>query len=245
MEELKVLEELGLSATEVKVYLALLEMGDSKAGDVITHTNLQNSVVHLTLGRLVDKGLASFVRHGKIRHYQSADPRNLLRWIDEKRHRVEEILPSLLARQVHKERQEAEVFEGLRGFKAMLYKFIEDSEPGDEYLFFAFFTPIEQRDREVYQFYREFLDERQRRGIKVRGIAHSSRRKLFQEIDYDLDAILFTDLPYIQNVSVFRNKIIITPWQYHPIAFLITSRQVADNFRDYFKLLWSTYKPAR
>lgn len=243
MDDLKVFEELGLSATEVKIYLALLELGESRAGEIITHTNLQNSVVHLTLGRLVDKGLASFVRHGKVRQYQATDPRNLLRWIDEKRHRVEELLPSLLARQVHKERQEAEVFEGLRGFKAMLYKLIEDYEKGDEYLFFAFYTPIEQRDREVYQFYREFLDERRRRGIKVRGIAHVSRRTLFEEIDYDMDAILFTDVPYIQNVSVFRNKIIITPWQYHPVAFLITSRQVADNFREYFNLLWSTYKP--
>lgn len=240
--DVRVLEEFGLSPAEIKVYLALLELGGCRAGDVIRHSGLQNSVVHLMLNKLVERGLASFVRQGKIKEYSAADPRNFLRWIDDRRHRFEDLLPHLLERQAVRERQEAEVFEGLRGFKGMAFKFIEDAQAGDEYLFFAFYTPIEQRDREVYTFYRDFTEERKKRGIKIRGIAHESRRPLFEELGFDTSTLVFVTFPTVQNVSIFRNRIILTPWQYHPVGFLITSRQVADNFRDYFNSIWYQFR---
>ena len=70
-----VLNEIGLTEAEEKIYLALTELGSAKAGAIISSTGLQNSVVHLTLGKLVKKGLISFVRKGKVRHYQAADPK--------------------------------------------------------------------------------------------------------------------------------------------------------------------------
>lgn len=51
---------------QIKVYLALLELGANKAGAVMRKAQLQNSVVHMTLSKLVDKGLATFVRYGKV-----------------------------------------------------------------------------------------------------------------------------------------------------------------------------------
>lgn len=236
------LEDLGLTNAEIKVYSALLELGNTKAGDVIRQTGLQNSVVHMTLQKLVEKGLASFVRHGKVKHYQATNPRNILKWIDEKRQRFEDVLPQLLAKQAHVERQEAEVFEGFRGFKAMCYKFIEDAEPGDEYLFFAFITQSEEIDREVYSFYREFTLDRQRRDILIRGVAHESRKNLFASLGYDLKQIAFVNFPTLQNASIFRNKIILTPWQDRHVGFLLTSHQVASNMRDYFYSIWNHYK---
>ncbi len=240
--ETSVLEDLGFSKAEVKVYFALLELGITKAGEIIRHTGLQNSVVHMTLQHLVEKGLASFSKHGQIKHYSATDPKNIVQWIEDKKFRFQQILPQLLAKQERVERQEAEVFEGFRGFKALCYKFIEDAEPGDEYLFFAFITPNEELDRMVYEFYTEFYGDRVRRGIKMRGVAHESRRELFKSLNYDIKQIVFVNYPTIQNVSVFRNKIILTPWQDKQVAFLITSSQVAENFRTHFNSIWSYHK---
>lgn len=236
------LENLGLTNAEIKVYFALLELGSTKAGDVIRHSGLQNSVVHMTLQKLVEKGLASFIRHGKIKHYQATDPRNIIRWIDEKKLKFEQILPQLIEKQEHVERQEAEVFEGFRGFKAMCYKFIEDADPGDEYLFFAFITPSIEVDRQVYAFYREFAEDRRRRGLVIRGVAHETRKSLFEELRYDTKQIAFVNFPTIQNVSICRNRIIMTPWTDKQVAYLITSHQVATNFRDYFYSIWNHYR---
>jgi len=240
--ETSILENIGLSNAEIKVYLSLLELGSTKAGGVLKHSGLQNSVVHMTLNKLVEKGLASFVRHGKVKFYRATDPRNIMRWMDEKKHQFETILPGLLARQNMQERQEAEVFEGIRGFKAMLYSFIEDAEPGDDYLAFAFITKTGQYDEEVFGFYREFTQDRTRRGLTIKLVAHSSQRERFKRLGWDAGAIHFVDYPTLQNISICRNKVVFTPWEERQVSFMITSQQLADNYREYFYSIWNYKK---
>ena len=57
----RILEDIGLTNAEIKIYLALLELGTSTAGPILEKSGLQNSVVHMTLKKLVDKGLVTFV----------------------------------------------------------------------------------------------------------------------------------------------------------------------------------------
>ena len=77
----QILEDIGLTPAEIKIYLALLELGATTAGPILQKTGLQNSVVHMTLNKLVDKGLISFVKEGKINHYQAANPKHIIEFI--------------------------------------------------------------------------------------------------------------------------------------------------------------------
>jgi sugar-specific transcriptional regulator TrmB len=235
------LEEIGLTGAEIKVYLALVEMGSVKAAAILQKSGLQNSVVHLTLAKLTKKGLVSFVRRGAVRYYQSCDPRYLLRFLEEKKLKFEKVLPQLLSLQQPYERQEAEVFEGLSGFKAMLYSFIEDAEPGDDYLFFSFHPGTRDRYPEVFEFYKEFEKERQRRGLIVRGIAPKELQNFFA--GRAVENVLFVDFPTVLNLSVCRNKVVMTPWEDdRQISFLVTSRHLSSNFRQYFYSIWNHYQ---
>src|SRR3989344_661405 len=81
----QILEDIGLTNAEIKVYLALLELGSSSAGPVIEKSGLQNSVVHMTLNRLLDKGFVSYYMEGKRTHYQAANPKHLVDYINEKK----------------------------------------------------------------------------------------------------------------------------------------------------------------
>ena len=76
-----ILEDLGLTNAEIKVYLALLELGTTKAGLIIRKTSLQNSVVHLTLLKLVEKGFVSFIKKGGVKEYSASNPENILKFI--------------------------------------------------------------------------------------------------------------------------------------------------------------------
>ena len=53
-----ILEDLGLSNAEIKVYLALLRLGSSHAKPIIENTNLQGSVVFRALTSLINKASA-------------------------------------------------------------------------------------------------------------------------------------------------------------------------------------------
>ena len=113
-----VLEELGLSNAEAKIYLALLGLGSSKTGDIIDRTKLQSSTVYHVLGSLVEKGLVSYVLKGKIKFYQAEDPNSFLLFLEEKKRKLNEILPELRRKErLSKQKQTAKVYEGLKGVK--------------------------------------------------------------------------------------------------------------------------------
>ena len=236
-----VLNEIGLTEAEKKIYLALLEFSSAKAGALIGTTGLQNSVVHLTLGKLVKKGLVSFVRKGKIRYYQAADPRNLVQLVEDRRKRIENLLPFLMAKRDPFEHQEAEVFEGLTGLQVMLYELIEDTDPEDEYLFFAFTCDYEETEKKVYEFYREFSELRISRGLTIKGIAKKELKQRFIDRSWPHEKILFVDFPTIRNASVCGNKVVFTPWDQREVSFLITSQQLATNLSEYFYSIWDNY----
>jgi sugar-specific transcriptional regulator TrmB len=44
-----ILEELGLTKTEIKVYITLLELGSSSAGIILDKSKLPNSTIHRDL----------------------------------------------------------------------------------------------------------------------------------------------------------------------------------------------------
>lgn len=234
-----VLGDIGFTNAEVKVYLALLELGSSSAGPIIDKAELQNSVVHMTLHRLVDKGFVTFIKKGKIKQYHPTDPRNIVNFIEEKKRRFESILPALLSRQQKLEKQEAEVYEGFRGLKFMLYDMIKDAKKGDEYLFFSFYTKNHDDFDSVYLFYKDFENIRKKRGIITKGIAPSSIKNKFN--GRNVSNMIFVDFPIPTNISIFGNKIIFTPWEDKKISFLINSRQLAESFRVYFYSIWNNH----
>jgi len=234
--DISILEDIGLTTSEIKVYLALLETGVTTAGPLIDKTRLQNSVVHMTLHKLVNKGFASYVLRGKIKHYHATSPNNVVKYIDEKKQRFEELLPELLAKQSEEERQEAEIYEGFKGFKNMLATFIEDAEPGDEYCFFIFYHPRTEENERFYAFYKEFDNERHKRGITVKGIAERPLEKYL--VGRPLLNYKLVDFPILQNISIFRDKVIFTPFEQRTVSFLIRSQQLAESFRKYFHTIW-------
>jgi HTH-type transcriptional regulator, sugar sensing transcriptional regulator len=235
-----ILEDIGLTNAEIKIYLALLELGQATAGPVIKRTKLQNSVVHMTLAKLVEKGLVSFIIKGKIKHYQATDPSNITEFIEDKKRRFEQILPELLLKQRSTVKQSAEVYEGFKGFKTMLYDLIKDGKKGDEFLFFSFYTHNPDDFDNVYTFYNEYEKKRKELGLKVKGIASKEIKSKFQS--RDIRNILFVDFPVPLNISVFKNKVIFTPWEDERVSFLIHSRQLANSYRKYFYSIWKKYK---
>ena len=49
----QILEDIGLTGSEIKVFLTLLELGSSTAGKVVGKSGLQNAVVHRAFHSLI------------------------------------------------------------------------------------------------------------------------------------------------------------------------------------------------
>ena len=237
--DISALEHLGLTNTEIKVYLCLLKLGSSKAGPIIKSTGLQNSVVHLILGKLTNSGLISFSKKNQVKIYQANDPRYLLTIADERRKSLEKVVPELLSLRKNIQLPEAEIYQGLTGLKNMCYKFIENSSPGEDFMFFGFSSSNQSYTNAVYEFYREYTDYRLRRGLVLRGIANEHMKEQFIKNQWPHKNIKFVHFPIIQNTSVYRNKVMFVPWEDSQTSFLITSDGLAEYFRNYFNSIWN------
>src|SRR3989339_1914995 len=93
-----ILEDIGLTGAEIKVFMTLLELGSSSAGKVVEKSGLQNAVVHRAFHSLAEKGLVTYVFNGRIKEYQAIEPKLLIDFIEEKKKKLEKILPELEAR---------------------------------------------------------------------------------------------------------------------------------------------------
>ncbi|MFH0949372.1 MAG: helix-turn-helix domain-containing protein, partial [Candidatus Aenigmatarchaeota archaeon] len=127
-----ILEDFGLTQSEIKVYIALLELGSNSAGAILEKSRLQNSVVHRALNSLIEKGLISYVLEGKKKIYQATNPENFHDFIQDKLKRFDEILPELKKKQrIAKVSTFAEVFKGKRGINQLYMTLLNST--GKEY----------------------------------------------------------------------------------------------------------------
>jgi len=232
-----ILEELGLSKGEITAYTTLLSLGTTKVGPIIEKSAMASSAVHNALHTLINKGLVSSIKKGKISFYQPAPARYIGKFIEQKKQRFLEILPQLEEKEKRQnEKQEAEVFEGLKGVTTMLNLFIEDLKKGEEFLFFA--TNITTKNKEIQEFFERYDFKRKEKGLRVRGLAPLNMKPLF-EGRKDLK-VRYPKFPIPKSIGIVRNRIEITCWQDKPVGYLIRSKEVADSYRELFYEIWNT-----
>lgn len=232
-----ILGGLGLSRGEVKIYLTLLELGATKVGQIIEKSRMASSAVHNSLNTLKDKGLVTYIKKGKIKFYQGVPPKQLISFIEDKKKQILTILPELELKQaLIKEKQEAEIFEGIKGVMSMLNSIIEDGKRGDEYLFFAF--NIEDMNEEIQKFFQRYDMKRRDKGLIIKGIAPKKLKPLF--VNRRILKMKYTDLPILSGVAIFKDNVALISWGEKPIGYLIRSKQIFEMLREYFNGLWNT-----
>ena len=158
-----ILHQLGLSKSEAKVYLTLLELGSSTTGPIMHRAKVSSSKIYGILSRLIEKGLVSFIIKSKTKHYSASSPESLLDYLNEKENElqkqkkeVKNIIPKLkLKQKLLDNRQDAQIYVGLKGFMNALSFILDNLKKGDDYIAFAQ-TPHEEQSKEVKLFFRNF-----------------------------------------------------------------------------------------
>src|SRR4030042_3282975 len=118
---MEILQELGLTQRESKVYLALLELGSTTTGPIIKRSEVPNSKIYEILESLQNKGLVSWITKGKTKYFQATSPKHLLSLLKDKERRLEDVLPELEMKQKLSQSQKSvELFEGVKAIRSML-----------------------------------------------------------------------------------------------------------------------------
>lgn len=114
------LKEFGLNEKEAKIYLALLEMGESKAHQIAKKTQIIRPTVYDILEKLSRDGLVGSYEKRKIKHYVASDPEKIKRKLLEKQRAFDSLLPQLKSvYNTLKAKPKISFYEGVEGIKTV------------------------------------------------------------------------------------------------------------------------------
>jgi len=115
------LEEMGLTQTEAKVYLALLELKKGKITAISNRAEVYPKNCYDSLERLIDKGLVTYILDNDVKVFLPESPENLKDIIVEKQRLLDKNLPTLLGKFREKEEEETiKIYHGFEGAKKYL-----------------------------------------------------------------------------------------------------------------------------
>lgn len=242
----ELLSDIGLTRSEVSVYLALLELGSSTTGPIIKKAGIASGKAYLILDKLSQKGLVTHAIRSGVRHYQAKDPENLLDYLKDKKAELDQkevtlrkAIPSLKAAYDEKKYKPiAEVYEGVKGFKSFYDGTLKELKKGECIDIMG--VPLEANKK--YAAY--LLDWNQKRvelGIKMRIIYNNDCR----EIGKKREAMKLTEVRYMQKefetpawIDIFRDYVVTLNVHGEPVCFLIKNKESAETYRKYFEVIW-------
>lgn len=237
-----ILEDLGLTEAEIKVYVSLLELGTSTAGPILEKSRLQNSVVHRALHTLIDKGLINYILEGKRKIYQATDPEHFYSYIEEKKKRFTELLPELKAKQqLSKQTEAATVYKGIRGVTEV-YTIMVNTE-GKEYNTFG--GGIECANRMGGAWWMRIHRKRIENKLPSRQVFDESVRPLggdILELPKTNVRFLSKEFGSFQETVIVGDTVAITVFTENPYSILIKDPSVAESYRKHFEVLWEQAK---
>ena len=230
MQELK---EAGLTDNESKVYLALLDLGPSLAGQISRKTGLHRRTVYDVTEMLIKKGLIGYILKNNRRLFQASNPERILEILEEKQNLLQPLVDSLSEKFTKtKTKEETNFYKGKEGLKNIF----QDQLSYKEVLILG----ASSKAYEVLQFYFKWYDKaRKEKRIKTRIIAQDKKIKRIP-----LAEIKYLPEKYQNPVSVniYGDKTAIILWASEPIAIVIKNKEVADGYKSYFELMWKIAK---
>lgn len=231
MEISKVLEKLGFSPNEVKIYLTLNDYGSNKAGRVAKLAKIDRSSCYNSLKSLAEKGLASYVIIGQVKWFQATGPKRLLEFVKEQEKEVEEIIPELHARhKASKIEGQVRLFKGIKGIKSI---FLDIARTGADNFVFG---SEGQFSEKMPEFALQFGRLKRENKIKTKLIIREGRKELDDKT---------TEYKYLEGVAaspavtnIYGNKIAIVIWTEEPEGIVIENKAAAEAYKSYFDFMW-------
>ncbi len=244
------LQKIGLTQGESKVYIAMLGLGQTTTGPIVRKAGVTTSKSYKILARLEEKGLASHVYKNKVKYFKSAPPEKIIDIIIKKEAELQEskketkkIISELNNYQKKSgEMQEADVFYGIAGLDTVFGEQLRVLNKG-EYSFVIGIASEREYSESVSIFFEKLQHLRDKKGIMTNLLYGEDARKT---IEYQ-EKSKFCHIKYLPysslvSINIYKDVILICVFSGEPITFKIKSKKVADSFMEYFNLLWKSAK---
>jgi len=237
----EILKELGLTNTEIKVYLTLLELSPSLASKISKKANVERTVTYHTLEKLLRKGIISYVIKENRKYFSAAEPEKLKDLLKEKEASLNDLIPELLKIKKSKEHPlSIEVFKGREGFKTVMEDLIRDKQSyyiigyTGKGLDIAKFWYIHWNKRRVKnKIHRHLLIHKGKENLETLKYPLTTLKILPEQIVHE---------PKTSTIIYGNDKILLFLPLEEFAGIRIKNKEIHDSYKEYFDILWKKSK---
>lgn len=234
------LKQLGFNKNEIKTYLALFDLGKSKAGEIILYTKLHRNLVYTALDELLNKRLISKVEKNGIFLFEANDPQTIIELIDDKKKIATDTVRELIKKQKIRP-SDINIYEGLDGNRRVLDKSIEQAGIGDT--LYVMGASKHSNTPEMEKEWKMFHKKRIEKGVGFKILYDKSTPKDVVEWRNNLPITEAKYFPFnIETPVRFRfikDFLDIGILGDSPVTFTIRSREAVEALKKYFEYFWN------
>ena len=243
------LESLGLSPNEAKIYLALVEHGESSIGTIAVFAKVHRRNAHDAMNRLINKGLCFQIFSTNENKYNAVDPDKLLELYAEKERKLQQILPALkhkFGKRIAAE--EAYIYRGLEGQKNVWRDIARIGE--DSYFIGAKGGWFDHRhEKELGTARKVFFEEANRKKIEfIQLFDYGVQTEMKDFPNYFPGKLKYRFLPKeystTSGIGIFGDQIVtytglaLGKVDENAVFFVIKSKDLAESYRTWFWYMW-------
>ena len=244
------LGSIGLTRSESKAYIALLELKKASAGEILRKAKMNTGKIYDILSSLKNKGFIGEITENGIKKFVSSDPARIYDYLDKKKEQVKnhkvslnEILPSVLSSlNSRKQKTTIEVYTGIEGYKIASLKEIKKYKKGESLCVFGVLSP-ERYSKPVDDFFMQKVrPARLRHKINIKKIFSEEAKNYSSYIEKSSEVRY---LPYNSplTINLIDDLTILEIFSEEIIMIIIESEEVAKSFREQFESIWKIAKP--
>lgn len=238
----KILENIGLTEKEAKIYLSTLELGSNPVSKIATKAKLNRVTTYDILEKLTKKGLISSFTRAKVKYFTALEPEKLVTEYQKRIAELEKSLPDLKQLNSQISRPRATSYEGIEGIKQIYADSLTSQSEILNYCATAevishwptYLDDYVAKRIEKNIFLKAIvLDDESGRDAKSRDSYCNRELRLISKDSYDFSG----------EIMIYDNKVAIISFKDEMIGLLIESPQIAASQRALFSLTWTQLDP--
>ncbi len=237
-----ILEKVGLTEAESRVYIAMLKVGKSTIGNILDESGVSNSKIYSILDRLNKKGLVGKVTINNRRNFEAKNPSRIRELIQAKKDEiseVERIVPELENLQNYSEpAPEAEILEGLNGIKTFNETLLQDLHKGDT--FYILGAPKESNEF-LGPYFRDWHTRRVQKGISCKAIYTRDAERIAKQrekMPLTETRVLPADVTTVANVVMGVGYVATALFGKRSLIMVIKNKEIYESYVSLFNVLW-------
>lgn len=240
-EIIGILEEFGLSDKEAKVYLALLELGQSNVTRLADRSEINRVTTYHLLRSLLTRGIVKSIKKDSIQNFLAVEPKILISLLKEKENKLRSILPELESKiSLAGKKPYVELYEGKKGITSLLDFLIDNCK--NEVLAYGNFKIVEKSIEYQSLHWRK---TRLLKNIKMRAITDNLEADFIKDSRWKklTEFKTFKALGKTSTWTFISEKlVVILTAKKELTGVLLENEEIADTQKLIFETLWKLAK---